>query len=322
MNLRTGQPVWSSTPLASINAWDPVKPELTWATGSTNVPAPDETFAESLGVNPNRVVQLDGSAGSAQVLNGSGKVTKSGKVTIHDDVNDDVWTAFDGLLIGAVNDTAAGGKGQVTAYGLDDLKPAWKAPVAFNAGDDVTYVHPCGEHLVCVTYDKQAGGTKEVVAIDTRTGARLDWTKMPKEQFGDFSTEPFWLVLGGAAVYGESSFPPQLGCDGTGLAVVDPTNGATVRSLADPACKHSSTVIGAAGRYLVVRTVGLTGGGTKPVWQVSLQDVTTGRQSATLDVGDTGGDHLPELAGTAGPVLAVIGADRKLYLAKAPGLAP
>ncbi len=318
VNLRTGKQAWASTPIASINAWHPVKPELTWVAAPGNLPAPDEGFAESLGVNPDRFVQLDASGGAAQVVNGAGKVTVSGKVTVDDDVNDDIWTAFDGLLIGAVNDPASGGKGQVTAYRLDNLKPAWSSPVAFNPGDKVNYVHPCGDHLVCVSYDKQTTDTKSVVAVDTRDGKRLDWSKMPAAQFGDFSTDPFWLVLGGGAVYGESSFPPQIGCESTGIEVVDATNGATVLSLADPGRTRSTTVIGAAGRYAVLRSVTVRGSTT--VWQVSLLDLTTGKRSATLDVG--GGDNLPQQAAAAGPLMTVIGADRKLYLAAAPSLSP
>ncbi|HWB35124.1 MAG TPA: Hsp70 family protein, partial [Rugosimonospora sp.] len=116
VNLRTGKQAWASTPIGSIVAYHPVKPELTWATGTTNVPAPVDTFTESLGVNPDRFVQLDADDGTAQVVNGAGKVAVSGKVTVDDDILNDTWTAFDGLLIGAVNDSASAGKGQVTAY--------------------------------------------------------------------------------------------------------------------------------------------------------------------------------------------------------------
>lgn len=191
-------------------------------------------------------------------------------------------------------------------------------PVAFNPGDSVTYVHPCGDHLVCVTYDKQTTDTKAVVAVDTRTGKRSDWDKMPAAQFGDFSDEPRWLVLGGAVVYGESSFPPQIESRDTGIEVVDASNGATVRSLASAASTQSATLIGASGRYAVVRTVGLNGSTT--VWRVSLVDLTTGKQTGTLDVGN--GESLPQQAATAGRVVSLIGGDRKLYLATAPGFSP
>jgi hypothetical protein len=316
VNLRSGATVWTSKQLASTIAWHPVKPELTWAAGPTNLPAPVGAFTESFGVNPDRFVQLDASAGKAQVVSGSGAVTVSGSVTIDDDVNDDIWTAYDGLLIGSVNDTASGGKGQVAAYRLDNLKPAWNA-VGFSAGDTIKYVHPCGDHLVCVAYTKKSGGTPVAVAIDTRTGQRLNWTKMPADRFGDSSTELYWLVLAGAMVYGESGFPAQIGCDKTGLDVVDPGNGTISRSLVESERFCSALAIGGAGRYLAVRSVGLKGSTT--VWQMSLLDLTTGKQSATLDVGS--GDDLPQRASTAGNVLAVIGADHKLYVASAPSMA-
>jgi molecular chaperone HscA len=320
VNLVTGKQAWESQPIGSINAWHPVKPELTWkaepAALPVNVPAPQDGFAESFGVNPDRVVQLDASGGKAQVVDGAGKVTVSGRVTIDDDLNHDVWTAYDGLLIGAVTDSGSGGRGEVTAYRLSDLKPAWSAPVAFSAGDDVTYVHPCGEHLVCVKYDKNTTDTKAVVAIDTASGKRLDWTSMPAAQFGDFSTEPYWLLLGGNVVYGESSFPPEIGCQDTGIEVVDANNGATVHTLASPARTTSAEVIGAAGRYAAIRTLKLNG--SKIIWQVSLLDVVTGKQTQTMDIGS--GDNPPQQAVIAGQAVAVIGADHKLYIAQAPNL--
>jgi molecular chaperone HscA len=315
VNLRTGQTAWT-TPTGGFISHHPVKPELTWAAGPTNLPVPLDTVSESFGVNPDRVVQLDADAGKAQVVNGVGKVTASGKVTIDDDLLDDVWTSFDGLLLGAMTSEAANGKAQLAAYHLSDLKQAWN-PVAFGAGDEIKHVHPCGDHLVCVAYKKNATDTEAVVAVDTRNGTRLDWSGMPKEQFGDSSTELYWLVLAGATVYGESAFPPQLGCEKTGIEVVAPNTGAATQVLAAPGRFGSYVVIGGAGRYLAVRTVGVRGGST--VWQVSLQDLTTGKRSGTLDVG--GGDKLPQEASTAGNVLAVIGADRKLYVATAPNLA-
>ncbi len=311
INLRTEQVAWSSTPLASIIAYHPVKPELTWTAGTNNLPAPFGTVAESFGVSSDRIVQLDASAGKAQVVNGSGKVTVSGSVTIDDDVNDDIWTAFDGLVVGATTSAASRGKAQLAGYRLGDLKQAWN-PVAFGAGDEIKYVHPCGEHLVCVAYTRNASGNPAVVAVNTQTGQRLDWTKMPAAQFGEHSTDLYWLVLGKAAVYGEATFPPQLGSDKTGLEVVDPNSGATIQSLAAPGSFGSYVVIGGSGRYVAIRTRGSSG------WQVSLQDLTTGKRSATLDVGD--GDELPQEAATVDKVLAVVGADHKLYVATAPNI--
>jgi hypothetical protein len=314
INLRTGQTAWS-TPTGAFISHHPVKPELTWVAGPTNIPVPFDTVSESFGVNPDRIVQLDADDGKAQVVNGAGKVTASGKVTIDDNLLDDVWTSFDGLLVGAMTSEASNGKAQLAAYRLGDLKQAWN-PVAFGAGDEIKHVHPCGDHLVCVAYKKNATDTGAVVAVDTRNGSRLDWSGMPKELFGDSSTELYWLVLAGATVYGESAFKPQLGCDRTGIEVVAPNTGATTRVLAAPGRFGSYLVIGGAGRYLAVRTVAVHGGSS--VWQVSLQDLTTGKRSAPVDVG--GGDKQPQDASTAGNVLAVIGADRKVYIATAPNM--
>src|SRR5437764_53244 len=103
VNLRTGQTVWKSPPIASINAEHPVNPELTWTAGPADVAAPIKGFTESFGVNPNRFVQIDGNEGTAQVINGAGKVTPSGKVGLDDPINQPTWTAFDGLVTGALH---------------------------------------------------------------------------------------------------------------------------------------------------------------------------------------------------------------------------
>src|SRR5206468_9755223 len=189
-----------------------VSPEFTWTADPADTPAPAGGFMESLGINKDRVVQLDADNGTAQVLNGAGKVTASGPVTIDDPILTRVWTAYDGLLIGAMTSDASNGKGQLAAYRLDNLKQAW-APVGLSAGDEIKYVHPCGQHVVCVAYNRQSTDTQVVMGVDTQSGKRLDWTKMPTEQFGDFSTDPFWLVLASSTVFGESSFPPQIGCE-------------------------------------------------------------------------------------------------------------
>src|SRR5207247_9088990 len=133
----------------------------------------------SFGANPNRVVELNTDAGTADVLDGNGKQLAAGQVP----VDDKVWTAFDGLLVGGLTDEASGGRPQLAGYRLDTLKPAWAA-IGLTPGDEIKYVHPCGAQLVCATYQKKSDDTKALLVVNTRTGQKVTWTRHPP--FGDF----------------------------------------------------------------------------------------------------------------------------------------
>jgi hypothetical protein len=312
VNLKTGQTVWKSSAIASIIAYHPVSPELTWAAGAVglaNVPAPDKGFTESFGVNPNRFVQLDADAGTATVVNGSGRAVLNGTVPLADDVNNVLWTAFDGLVVGALNDTASPGRAAVGAYRLDSLKPAWP-PVTLNAGDEIDYVHPCGEHVVCATYTKKSDDTKAILAVDTATGKRLTWASPPP--YGDFSNDPYWSVYDGLMLYGDSAFPPKLDCRGTGITVLKPETGAAVRSIAGDGGTCGAFVIAASGRVAAVQSIKVSGASTS--WQVSLVDITTGKQTDGLDTGSSNDQPVVAVSGTT---LAVLGGDHKLRIANA-----
>jgi molecular chaperone HscA len=313
VNLKTGATAWKSAPLASINAWHPVSPELTW-TATANVPAPAKGFTESFGVNPDRFVQLDYNESTAQVVNGNGKTVASGRVPIDDDVNNVLWTAYDGLVVGALNDTASPGRATLGAYRLDNLKQAWTVPLG--AGDALDYVHPCGEHVVCATYDKKTDDTKAIVAVDTTTGKRLTWASPPP--YGDFSDDPYWSVHANLMLYGGGDFPPDFDCRDTGIAVLKPDTGASVRSIVDSTRGCSGSVVAAAGRYLAMRSLKIGLGGSSS-WQLSIVDITTGKQTDGLDTGTS--KDLPVGVAVSGTTLAVIGGDRKLHIAVAPNLA-
>jgi hypothetical protein len=313
VNLKTGATVWKSAPLASINVWHPVSPELTW-TATTNVPAPDKGFDESLGVSPDRFVQLDSSESTAQVINGSGKTVASGRVPLDDDVNNVLWTAYDGLVIGALNSDASPGRATLGAYRLDNLKQAWTVPLG--AGDEMDYVHPCGEHVVCATYDVKSSDTKAIVAVDTTTGKKLSWATPPA--YGDSSDDPYWSVHANLMLYGGGDFPPSFDCRDTGISVLKPDTGAMVRSIVDVAQACSGSVVAASGKYLALRSVKVNYANASSSWQVSIVDITTGRQTDGLDTGT--GKDLPVGVAVSGTTLAVIGGDHKLHIAVAPNL--
>ncbi len=313
VNLRTGQTVWKSSPIASIVAYHPIAPELTWTPASpANVPAPFKGFTESFGVNADRFVQLDSDSGAVQVVNGSGKTVASGKVPIDDDVINVLWTAYDGLVIGSLNSDASAGRGTLAAYRLDNLKQAWT--VGLNAGDELDYVHPCGEHLVCATYTKKSDDSKAILAVNTTTGQRATWTSTPS--YGDSATDPYWLVAGGQMLYGDGSFPPHLSCGGTGLLILNPGTGATVRTLVANSRTCAPTVEAGGGRYLAVRglSVGIPSGTI--TWNVSVIDLTTGKQTDGLGLG-SGDSPPPDLVALTGTVVAAVGTDHKLHIANA-----
>lgn len=311
VNLRTGQTVWKSPPIASIIAYHPVSPMLTWTAGPGNGPAPEKSFTESFGINPDRFVQLDASKATVQVINGAGKVTVQGPVPIDDSVNERLWTAFDGLIVGALNDEASGGRAAVGAYRVDNLKQAW-SPVSMSPGDEVKYVHPCAEHMVCVAYQKKSDDNPAVFAIDTTTGKRVNWTSPPP--FGDFSSEPYWLVLGGQMLYGEGSFPPQLGCRDTGLAVLNPNTGAAIQNLFPVKSACSAQAMAGAGRFVAIRNISVAIPSGQVSWKASVVDLSTGKQTDAMDLG-ANGNQVPDVLAVSGNALAAVGTDHKLRIA-------
>ncbi|TML33762.1 MAG: hypothetical protein E6G35_00140 [Actinobacteria bacterium] len=317
VNLRTGQTLWKSPPIASINAEHPVNPELTWTAGPADVAAPIKGFTESFGVNPNRFVQIDGNEGTAQVINGAGKVTASGKVGLDDPINQLTWTAFDGLVIGALNDTASPGRAALAGYRLDGLRKAWE-PIGLSAGDEIKYVHPCAEHLVCVAYQSRSTDTQSIFAVDTTTGRRINWTSPPP--YGDTATDPYWLVLGNRMLYGDGTFPPHLSCGDTGLLILDPNTGAATQNLVGSAKTCSAQVQAGAGRYLAVRDLKVAVPSGTVTWQVSVIDVSTGKRTDGLDLG-TGDNPPADLVAISGTTVAAVGTDHKLRIANASKLA-
>src|SRR6266545_1667182 len=309
INLRTGQVAWTHpAPKGVIIADHRVNPELTWASDGKSVPAPVKRSTESFGVSANRVVELNTEVGTAAVLDAAGKQTATGQVP----VEDKLWTAFDGLLVGALTDDASPGRAQLGAYRLDNLKQAWP-PVPLSPGDEIEYVHPCNERLVCVTYQKKSDDTKAIMVVDTRTGQKVTWSRQPA--YGEFSEDPYWLVQGGLMVYGEGSFPPTLMCRRTGIEVLNPTTGETLHTLAEGKQACGDSVVGSAGKYVVMSSIHVDVNTSRTTIQVSLVDVTTGKQSDRLDAGP--GDKQLDGVAVLGTTLSVIGGDHKLRVATA-----
>src|SRR5262249_39097410 len=161
---------------------------------------------------------------------------------------------------------------------------------------EIKYVHPCGEHLVCATYNKKSDDTNAVVAVDTRTGQKVTWSTQPP--YGEFSDDPYWSVYAQSMVYGDGSFPPQLSCSGTGIRVLNPSTGATIRMLEDGKQSCGAVLVAGAGRYLAVRTVHVSIPSGAVSLHVSLVDLTTGKQTDPLDTHSKEGPVAVAVSGT------------------------
>ncbi len=313
IDLRTGRVVWTHlAPKDVVTVNHRVNPELTWQPDGKNLPPPVKTATETFGARPDHVVELnsDSDNGTAAVLDGAGRQVASAKVP----VDDRAWTVFDGMLIGRLTTEASAGRGQLGMYRLAGLGQA-HPPVQFKPGDEIDYVHPCAEHLVCVTYQKNSDDAKAVAAVDTTTGQQVAWSHpSPAPSFGDFSDDPYWLVQNGQMVYGEGSFPPVLYSRDTGIAVLDPKSG-SVR-LQVSTSQGSDSLIGTSGRYAVMAGVHVNTTTDKATYQISLVDVTTGRRTGQVDAGPAEKKQVEAVA-LAGATVAFIGTDGKLRIATA-----
>jgi hypothetical protein len=294
VDLRTGRERWShSSSTDEIIANRRVGAALGWPAATTATPAgvavPTGPFQEPFAVDPTRVVELDSEDGLGAVLAATtGHVTTSGALPL----DDKAWTVYDGLVIGALTDDASPGQPAVGAYRLGDLSRAWTYKL--NPGDDVKLVHPCGQHLVCVSADGSDSNT--LTAVRTTTGAAA-W---PKPISTDPSFDPGAYVLNGQLLYGEATFDSMLGGPTEHNWVLDPATGGHHRDLDTP------YLMAGAARYAVQVD---PGGGA---WRVRLLDPATGRSSGWLD---TGSDDLPVGEAVSGHSFAVVTKDRRLSVA-------
>ncbi len=100
--------------------------------------------------------------GTAKSTSGAGAVP----------IEDDFWTAFDGLVVGLIS-TDVEAQPTVAGYGLNDFAQKWQ--LRLEAGESVDRVKPCGEHVVCVAVDS-ANDQYRTVAIDTTNGRQV-WSQ-------------------------------------------------------------------------------------------------------------------------------------------------
>jgi hypothetical protein len=253
---------------------------------------------ETLGVDSGRVIELDSEDSRGAVIDANtGKQTASGTLPL----DDKQWTVFDNVVVGSVNDSASAGQPQIAGFNVTDLKPAWPA-VKLGAGANVGYVHPCGEHLVCVEY-QTSRSVEAVFSIDTRTGKQTNWASQQQVEFGD---DPYWAVYTGGLVYGDGTFPPEIVGRNIGLTVVNPTDGTVVRTL-----DNGATLVGGSGKYALLSTTSL-GASDKLEWGLAVWDVTTGAHFPAFDVGVNDEGIGP--AAVSGTSFATIGADNKFHL--------
>ena len=116
-------------------------------------------------------------------------------------------------------------------------------------------------------------------------------------------------------IYGEGSFPPHRICRGTGIEVLDATNGQASHTLADvKSCNDGLS--GSDGRYLAMTGYKLAAGADKSTVQLSLVDVNSGKRTDELDIGPSEPGPVEEIA-VLGTTVAAIGNDRRLRIASA-----
>ncbi|MEV4755164.1 Hsp70 family protein [Micromonospora sp. NPDC049559] len=209
-------------------------------------------------------------------------------------VDEELWTAFDGLVVGKVSSRVEPGRDVLAGYGVSEgFARRWQLPL--EAGRRVQRVKPCGPHLVCAAVDGRAEGDHATVAVDTRTGVQV-WSAAV-----DWSDEESWYVAQGALVWGRAPF------DSVERARVLGFDGGRLRQLPD-----GSSVVAVAGGRLVARRYDAYAG-----WRIWVEEVSSGRVTAGAKVGE----KAPEQVVVDGDLVAVVTGDRRVLTLRAAGLA-
>jgi hypothetical protein len=207
-----------------------------------------------------RVVDLDPDSGTGSIRRaGNGDVTVSGALPL----DDELWTVYEGLVIGKLSNRESPGRHVLAAYSLTNLSEAWTVP--FDAGYRIERVKPCGPGLVCAALDHTDEAGYKTAAFAVESGEEA-WS-VPTE----WSTDEGWYAGAEGLVHGDHVFDTVdkaqfLDFDGT--AVVELPRFAQVAAVRD----------GFAAVYVAVSS----GGGQS--YELSVMDMTTG-ESAAAEVG-------------------------------------
>ena len=255
------------------------------------LPGVEGVLFDAIAAAPDGVVELDADAGEGFLVDtANGRTVNRGALPI----DNEIWTAYGGLVIGLLNDDASGGKAVLAAYRLPSFTRAWQLPLT--NGFDVERIKACGRYLVCMAVDQP--DSDETVAVDIRTGKRA-WS-VPVE----WSDEEGWYVTGERLLFGEATFGPV--SEG---AVLTP-DGKPVAGL-----DKIPYVTAVRGERMLVRDTALVG--TEVMWRVSVADAGSGKATATVDVGA----EPPIRTSVGGDLAAVVTVGREVLVLKAADLA-
>lgn len=295
IDLATGEEVWREQGPENLFTIDDhrIRTANVWDEGESTGVVPPNSYSlyDDLAATE-QIVDLDPEAGTAVVRDAAtGETTMDGVIGI----DDDLWTVFDGLVIGRASDAVSPGRDALVAYALTDFSVAWSLPL--DAPVSIQAVKPCGPHLVCAAVDhSESDDQYRTFAVSTETGEEA-WGRTV-----DWAFEDAWYACPDGLVFGDQSF------DTVADAQILGFDGATLRDADD------ATVTAFRDGRAVLETVASDFSGT--TFQVSVLAMADGARSATVDVGD----GVPEHAALAGNLLVVLTGDFNAMVLTVPEL--
>ena len=256
--------------------------------------APD--WRQSVAADPATFVTLDATKATAAVYDANtGKARSSGSVPL----DGENFSAYQGVLVGQLNDKTSPGRTVIAGYGLDNFGKRWEVPLP--AGSRVELLRPCGPQHMCVLYN--ANSTYTLFSMDLKSSKEA-W----KSTFtvGD---RPDWYLMKAGLVMGDSQFG-----DIGKPALYDPATGQKKHALDSGIT--SVTAFAADGRWVLVRTSRYLGGAKGSVNTVAAVDIATGKMTTGVDIGSL--TEQIENGSIAQNLTAVVSKSRQLVLGQTP----
>lgn len=300
IDLTTGEEVWRQKGPENLFTIDDqrIRAATYWDDGAGAGSPPPNSYSlfDNLAATE-QLVDLDPEAGTAVVRDAAtGDEIASGVLAI----DDDLWTVFDGYVIGRASDEVSPGRDTLVAYSLDDFiaegaapsdgaSVAWSVPLEVSLG--IQGVKACGPHLVCAALDASEQGT--TVAYDTASGEQA-W-----EVAVDWSFEEHWYASPDALLLGNQVF------DTVATAQVLDFEG---KQIVEGELFDSALAV-QGGRAV------MDGYGTAN-WEVSVLDMATGKTTAPAEIGP----DLAEHASLFGDLLVVLTGDKRVLVYTVPDL--
>jgi hypothetical protein len=256
--------------------------------------APD--FRQALAVDPATFVGLDSVKGIATVYDANtGKSRASGPVPF----DGESFSAYQGVLVGRLDDKTSPGRLTVAGYGLDNFGKRWDIPLP--AGARIEQIKPCGPQHMCILYNANSSYT--VISMDVKANKEA-W----KQTFTS-TLKPEWYLLKPGLLLGEW----QIG--NVGKPALHDTATGTKKQALDGGIT-SVAALAADNKWVLIRTIRYLGSGKGSVTTVAAVNVETGELSSALDVG-TSSDQI-ENASIFKNTTAVVSENRQLVIGQTP----